>query len=380
MKRLITILVLLMAISAWGATDYIPLKWIEGAGNDPPDEVKAYVTLSGDTALVAASVSLTRSTETVAMGLWYDSVSVTIGEWYQIVYVAVWSTGDDTIRSVWAGMVEDPADYATAIPDSTANDIAMMGNQHPADSALQEQIYARTDSIADTMNAHAPHDDNWGGTGNAAGTGAVSDTIFALDTSGTPGHVNGVYIEARNSSGTLLGEGATNGSGYVVLGLPQSTAVTLTGFLPGYTWHDTTWTTTSGTTDSDTIKGYDYDVGTASATNLCRVSGHLYTSFGTPISNALVKFCTVQEGAARSGTLIVIPSCKSVPTDVLGAFVIDVMISDSTVYPSQSEKHTYDIEAIVPTGRKNEYKTVSVKEGVEVPAATTYEMELYLNP
>ncbi|MHC4463806.1 MAG: hypothetical protein ACYS30_20595, partial [Planctomycetota bacterium] len=108
------------------------------------------------------------------------------------------------------------------IPDSSANDIAVMGNQHPTDSALQEQIYARVDSLVDTVNAHAPHGDNWSGsaaspfsadeadsvilytrqardtinahaphgdnwaTTGSGGGGAQVDTIWVIDTSETP--------------------------------------------------------------------------------------------------------------------------------------------------------------------------------------------------
>lgn len=113
MKRLAILLALLMATSAWGTTDDFPLKWFEGQGADPPNEVKVYVYDDTDTTTVAV-VSLARATAPQKTGMWSGSTTVTLGVWYQFVYVAVWTASSDTSRDVWAHMVEDPADYAGA--------------------------------------------------------------------------------------------------------------------------------------------------------------------------------------------------------------------------------------------------------------------------
>lgn len=63
--------------------------------------------------------------------------------------------------------------------DSSANDIAMLGNAHPTDSTNMATAAAG----ADTVIAHAPHDDNWGGTGSGNDDYPAIFATVTIDTS-----------------------------------------------------------------------------------------------------------------------------------------------------------------------------------------------------
>lgn len=137
---------------------------------------------------------------------------------------------------------------------------------------FQSEVWA----ILDSIQQHAPHDDNWGATSSASGSGPLADTVWAIDTSGTDEAVPNVSISLRNASGTQLASITTNGSGWEIANIPQSTAITYTGFLPGYTWGTRTLTSESGTTDTDTLFGYNITISAPSAMNLARIYSYEY--------------------------------------------------------------------------------------------------------
>jgi len=150
-----------------------------------------------------------------------------------------------------------------------------------ADTLLNRATYPNhTDTTTVGGKIHAMSDSlisqGWAATSSGIGTGVVSDTIFAVDTSGSDTYISGTYVRARNSSGQLLGEGMTNGSGYIVLQLPQSTSITISAFHPGYTWNDNTWTSTSGTEDTDSLMGYNVDIAAPGSASLKPVYDWIY--------------------------------------------------------------------------------------------------------
>lgn len=216
------------------------------------------VQIEGNTSVYNVIDSLIRNVDGDSLSLFRDSVLAML----------------DAIRD----SMDEASAAGTGLDSATTSRIIRrgvwgmaLGAAGSTDSTTKAQRVIGGSIAGDSINDHAPHDDNWGATGSALGTGALSDTIYAIDTSGTDTAIPGVYVEARNASGTLLGEGVTDGDGNVVLALPQSTAVTFSAFQIGYTWGGRTITTSSGTTDADSIFGYDHVVGSPSAANLKRV-------------------------------------------------------------------------------------------------------------
>lgn len=232
----------------------------------------------------------------------------------------------------------------------------------------------------------APHSADYGGN-TSSGSDAVACSLYAYDGATA---IQGVRIWLYNSALSAIpyknDNSGTNINGLSVFGVTASTEFKVLASKPGYTFDSVssyqTINSGSGAYYVDTIPMTAIPVGSPSATNLCRITGHLYTSFGSPVYPGVVRFCAVQADAAKSGNLVIIPSCKMVPTDTLGAFAIDVIKSDSTTYPSKDTKHKYDIEAMIPDPDREsgEFKTIKVKEDVVVPDTSSYSMELFINP
>ncbi|HUU45150.1 MAG TPA: hypothetical protein VM118_05395, partial [Acidobacteriota bacterium] len=111
-----------------------------------------------------------------------------------------------------------------ALVDSSAHDLARLGNFHAADSALQYQTYARIDSVADTIEVHAPHGDNWAGIAEY-GSGAVPCTIQVVRTGlGDTTALEGVFIRVYNSNETAsAATGTSDANGRAVFGLDVDT-------------------------------------------------------------------------------------------------------------------------------------------------------------
>ena len=248
-------------------------------GADTPDSVANYVSLLGqrhptDSAFMDSLIAMVKGLPDSIRDIAHDSMVVLAG------YVSDSTWGKDTSNTIWNGDLDlfgawNAQKQETGGAGSlTAADIvdslwgALIPNWRDSiktDTTMGAVLVYLLDSLLNQ---------SWWATGNAAGTGALSDTIYVIDTSGTDANIASVYVEARNGSGALQGQGTTNGSGYVVLNLPQSTSITVTGYLAGYTWVDRTVTTESGTTDTDTLFGYNLTIGSPSAANLKRVYGY----------------------------------------------------------------------------------------------------------
>lgn len=197
------------------------------------------------------------------------------------------SAGNDSLqirRWVWDSTSGNYGNYArvvdtskvsegasATVPDSVAG-VARLVNSYANDSALWVQTYQRIDSVADTINAHAPHDDNFGGTGNATGTGSQLDSILVLDTSGTsvPVAYAKVSIYADGYSGSALYTWS-DANGWVVFNLDASTDYDVNGVGTGYIFDSYNMTTGSGGTFKDTLMGYNIAVGSPSSASLKRV-------------------------------------------------------------------------------------------------------------
>ena len=161
--------------------------------------------------------------------------------------------------------------------DSSANDIAMLGNAHPTDSAR----ILKASTAADSINAHAPHANNWGGTGGG-GSGTdypIAGLTFVVDAVGADGNsqfvadtaslgpfssnqntlINRAVIIRSLSGGavqlpttiTRVAYAGANCSLTVSIDAPKNFAASDTIQLTGLPWHD--FATLSEASDSGAI-------------------------------------------------------------------------------------------------------------------------------
>lgn len=126
----------------------------------------------------------------------------------------------------------------------------------------------------DSIRAHAPHDNNWGGTGGgggggctSCGTGAQALTIVVIDTSGVDATVPFAFITIQNSAQTsIIAYGTANSSGSLSgLFTSASTAYKGIGISNGFYFPTYSFTTGSGASHTDTIRGYDIPTSAGSA-------------------------------------------------------------------------------------------------------------------
>ena len=234
---------------------------------------------------------------------------------------------------------------AGSVPDSALNYISMLGTQHPTDSALQEQIYARVDSIADTINAHAPHDDNWGGTGNATGTGSQTDTIWVYDTSGTDVVVPYTKITVKNAAQSAnIAVSYANTSGYAVFALDASTEYNVLCQIYGYNFDLFNWTTGAGAWDSTYVNGYDIEVATAATptAQMATLTGNAI--YGSDTLSGCVVTVTLAGGDVFYTSTTVVPAYSQVVrADASGNWSMAVFGTDSL-----SAGATYTVEYAHP--------------------------------
>jgi len=170
----------------------------------------------------------------------------------------------------------------------------------------------------------------WAATGaGAAGTGPLDDTTWAIDTSGTDTAIPGVQITARNASGTLLGNITTNGTGYEMLKLPQSTAVTYEGFKVGYVWNSRTLTSESGTTDTDSLFGYDMAIPSATTAGYKIVYGREYVG-GDSLAGAVSGVIVTATLVVRQDQFYNMQFADTLNDNSLGHRVVAVDTTNST--------------------------------------------------
>ena len=97
MKRLAILLVLLMATSAWGATRYLPLKFVPGDPGDDADSVHAFVF---DASGAVDSVKLVANSSHDVI-FWEGQTTVTLDSIYHVIYKAWYDGGTDS--ALYAG-------------------------------------------------------------------------------------------------------------------------------------------------------------------------------------------------------------------------------------------------------------------------------------
>lgn len=173
--------------------------------------------------------------------------------------------------------------------------------------------------IADTLEGR--HGSGAWTTGSASGTGSDTVIVYAIDTSGTDTAVEDVKVTVKNASGTSVITGYTDGTGAKTFYLDPG-SYTLIGRMTGYAWVSTALTV-SGNSDSTTLPGYDFAVGSPSSASLCRVYGWLSDLSGNPMMGATITASRIKSNEAVDSTGGV---------SVISGSTIQPVYSDSTGY------------------------------------------------
>lgn len=166
----------------------------------------------------------------------------------------------------------------------------------------------------------------------AAGSGAWSFTVVAVDSS-VDQTVPNAIVSIRNLEQTaLVAVGTTNSLGRAWFNLNSGAYLAIV-ISPGYAFpaYDTISVLGPG---ADTVLGYQFDPGAPSSPSLCRLYGYLYGINGLPESAASIA-ASLPKGVVRSGQLVVSPFAVSTATDANGYFFLDLIPSDS-LQPSGS--------------------------------------------
>lgn len=134
MKRLITILVLLAATSAWGATRYVPAKFAPGNPGDDADSVHVFVI---STTGPIDSLKLTANTDHSAI-FWEGGFDLEKDSIYHFLFQAWYDGETDSILVMGDHFtVEDPADYANAVLDENLSGV---GNESHTNLTLRNTL------------------------------------------------------------------------------------------------------------------------------------------------------------------------------------------------------------------------------------------------
>jgi hypothetical protein len=151
--------------------------------------------------------------------------------------------------------------------------------------------------------------------------------VYVFDTSGTDTPIPSANVDVQLTNGTVKLRGTTVSSGLVTFTVTDGSWV-LVSQETGYVLNNLSKTISGNSTD--TVKGFDIQVGTPSSPALCRVFGYVYSVGAIPDDGAGVA-AFLPSGVARSGNLIISPFSVSTISDSLGYFFLDLIRSDSLI-------------------------------------------------
>jgi hypothetical protein len=151
--------------------------------------------------------------------------------------------------------------------------------------------------------------------------------VYVIDTSGTDTPIPGANIDLQLTNGTVKSRGTSDAAGLVNFTVTDG-LWKLVSFETGYVLNELSKNISANSTD--TVKGFDIQVGAASSTALCRVYGYVYSVGAAPEEGAGVN-AYLPSGVARSGNLIISPFSVTTVTDSLGYFFLDLIRSDSLI-------------------------------------------------
>lgn len=161
--------------------------------------------------------------------------------------------------------------------------------------------------------------------GISGGTGAYSFTLVTWDTAADQA-VSGVSMQVRGvNQSSLVATGSTNSNGEVAFNLDADSFVVVASS-PGYMFdaYDTLAVIGTGT---DTVMGYQFDVGTPTNPGLCRVYDWVYNLAGEPETGVSVT-ASLPDGVVKCDGYVISPFAVSTTTDTFGLFILDLLPSE----------------------------------------------------
>jgi hypothetical protein len=201
-----------------------------------------------------------------------------------------------------------------------------------------------------------------------AGAGSYAMTVYAVDTSGTDAAVSGVNVEVHDLTGTMMCYLPTNSSGYSRFLVDSGSWVIQATTRNGYVWEYDTVTVVAAA-KTDTMQGYNINVGSPTATNLCRVYGYVYDISGDSIQGASVK--AVLGGRSVRDTCANVTLATGFAVDTVttssGYWCLD-LIKSKCLLPATGVSTTtyYNLTITYPDG------TIILDRKINVPDSTSY--------
>jgi hypothetical protein len=193
---------------------------------------------------------------------------------------------------------------------------------------------------------------------STTGDGTYPVTLTVYDSSSNqvvPGARLSVYNENVDA---LIATGLTDPDGAMSLNL-DSSGYLISTFAPGFIFTAYDTIIVSGT-QNDSITGYQFDPGSPDSPKLCRVYGFFYGIDGLPVEAVNVT-AELADGAAKYDPFIISPYRRSVISDSVGYFYIDLIPSSDL----NSSDTRYLFTASYPAG------TV-LKKRIAVPDYTNW--------
>lgn len=221
-------------------------------------------------------------------------------------------------------------------------------------------------------NARAQVGSGGGGSASLCGSGAQTDTIFAVDTTGTVTRLGSTRINVYSDAArtTLVASGTTFDWGGIVFNLDASTIYYTTARRAGYVFPNRSFTTGSGGVYNDSVTAAEQPVVASAGPDQCTIRGYVENYFGDPVENAAVEFRPRSSTAARSGNVLFLPTYKSVPTDSTGYFEAVVNKTSSIITPSDSVLYDVFIQYKMINNRAIEVK-ISPDNGISIPDSSS---------
>lgn len=390
-RWMIFIIVVGLMNSAFAASIYLPLRFAERWGNDPPNSVTA--TIFKNVTDSVDQVALTRHANAPGLGVWFDSISIDLPGIFIVNYAAVWTSGNDTARvQQMFPFIYDPptnteleartlptADYFDPDADTTG-----LGTGTYAALAKEASLFDYTSDVVvsdvhaldgDTLSLEdlkdfaddgydpdgdTVHTDIATGTGldsaavdvvisvvvndsnlarnvtktdyqSTTGPGAINVRILALDTVNTVA-VEDVDITMKLADGTKKHVAETGADGWASMTMNSVTYHVLAQH--GNYVFTTPACTLTVPADSlrDTVRCYPFDPGSPESPDLKRIYGWIYDLAGNALEGAIVSLTLDVPGDTiprQTGTGVTIyRTAVRDTTDADGYWSLDVEPTD----------------------------------------------------
>ncbi|MEW5702772.1 MAG: hypothetical protein AB1792_11155 [Candidatus Zixiibacteriota bacterium] len=196
-------------------------------------------------------------------------------------------------------------------------------------------------AASDSINAHAPHSDNWAAVGGG-GTGAIPCTLSVAAVIGTDTvAVASAFVRVYNAGETATAAfGTTDASGRAIFAL-EATTYHAYGYLSGYIFAPQPTIVAVGTSGGhDTLWATPFDPGTPATAELCRVYGWVSNLSGNELSGVMVR-ARIPESPLRYQNVVISPYERQTTTDSAGHWFMDLY--PSSVLTPNSTRYEFEI-------------------------------------